>query len=163
MRKGCFVNLNWRSRCPLVLAGCEGFFSWIQKKKHLQINILLKRNGHVSSYDWPALISVAHSNLFNHFSKHSKAFKDMPALMQCIFSERSRLMMKIGCFCKAELKTERQTSRKKEVDTGYSLLQGRPRSLLQSACGRKQRELSASYRQQCTTPDQFPFKGSNTY
>lgn len=51
-------------------------------------------NGLLSLYHLPALISMAHSNLCNHFSRRSKAFKRIPTLVQSIHSYRSGPLIK---------------------------------------------------------------------
>lgn len=42
----------------------------------------------------PVLISIAHSNLCNHFSRCAKALKRVPTLVQCVHSERSGPLIK---------------------------------------------------------------------
>ena len=48
----------------------------------------------MSLYHLPALISIAHRNLCNHFSRRSKAFKRTPTLVQCVHSSGGGLLIK---------------------------------------------------------------------
>lgn len=49
----------------------------------------------MSLYHVATLISIAHSNLCDNFSRRCKAFKRTPTLVQCLHSYRSGLLIKV--------------------------------------------------------------------
>lgn len=145
---------------------------WSLSAVRVSLPEIKKINGYANKFSFqrtnglsylPALISIAHSNLCNHFSRRLNALKRVSTLVQCIHSERSGSLIKADdrlCLPTRfrDLKTDKQVGGR-----GHRLLQYGPRSPPQSACVLVQKEPSASYHQQCTTLDQFPLKGFNTH